>query len=108
MTAADELTLWFVHTVQAEAYESDGGYGPVYAAPVTVPCLIDNRDRLVRSPTGDLLASETTIYAPLAHAASLPAESRVTVRGRVCTVGSVAVRDAAGLDLPEHVEATLI
>lgn len=108
MTATDELAEWWVHECTVETYEGDGAYGPVYAEPVTVACFIDGRERLVRTPNGDQVASNTTVYAALADADRFAPESRVTVREEQRTVGSVAARDAGGLGLPEHTEAVLI
>lgn len=91
------------HTVEVEAYLGDGAYGPIYAAPVTVRCLIDDTRRLVRNANGDEVTAETTLYVGDLDA-NIPPESRVTVNGRTTTVLSVSRHDGAGLPTPNHLE----
>lgn len=94
------------HEVTVEAYQGDGAYGAVYAAPVTVRCMVDDRRRLVRTAEGDEAVSETTLYVG-DLTADIPPESRVTVNGRTTTVLGVSRHDGAGLPTPDHLEVAL-
>lgn len=94
------------HEVTVEAYQGDGAYGPVYAAPATVRCFVDDKRRLVRTAEGDEAVSETTLYVG-DLTADIPPESRVTVNGRTTTVLTVSRLDGAGLPTPDHLEVAL-
>lgn len=104
-------TLPAPHTVTVEAYEGPGAYGPTYGDPAAVtPCFVDHKRRRVKVQTQDTAGAEvvssTTVYCPPGTVA--PPESRVTLpAGHVAKVLDMAVRTAAGLDLPEHVELIL-
>ena len=78
-------------TVSVETYAGDGAYGPVYAAPVVVPCNVQMKRRLVRNANGDeyVLMPLLTVH-PDDMAAFTP-ETRLTIDGRASTVLSVAV-----------------
>ncbi|MHA4819329.1 hypothetical protein ACXZ65_33825 [Streptomyces aculeolatus] len=101
------LPRWLMpHRVVVEAYEGTGAYGPVYSAPVTVRCLLDEQTRMVRSSTGDEVTSTSTAYAPLSTTA--PPKSRITLPdGRRTTVIAALRRDAGALPVPEHLEVQL-
>jgi hypothetical protein len=77
-------------TVSVETYAGDGAYGPVYAAPVVVPCNVQMKRRLVRNANGDeyVLMPLLTVH-PDDMAAFTP-ETRLTIDGRASTVTSVA------------------
>lgn len=51
-----------VHTIAVEVYEGSGAYGDVLAAPVSVPCYYEQTARMVRSPEGDDVLSQTQAY----------------------------------------------
>jgi hypothetical protein len=93
------------HTVTVEPYEGEGPFGPTYGAPVTVRAFVDDKRRLVRSPTGDEVTSETTFYAPLDTVC--PVHSRVTVNGRQTVALASSRRDGGGLPTPDHLEVAM-
>ena len=99
------------HTVTIQAYEGTGSIGPVYAAGVTVtPCIVEDTRRTVRVQTQDAAGREavssTTVYVPPATTA--PPGSLVTLpSGRTAEVLAASTLDAAGWDLPEHLELAL-
>lgn len=98
-------------TIVVEALSGSGGYGDLFAAPVTVEdCYLDHTRRWVRVQTGDAAGaqklSSTTVLAPPDTVA--PEGSRVTLpSGTVTTVITSSFLDAHGHDLPEHVEISL-
>ena len=95
-----------LHAVTIEAPAGQGPFGPAYAAPVTVRCMVDEQTRMIRSATGDQVVSGATVYAPPGTVA--PVGSRVTLpSGRVATVLAVSTRDGGGLATPDHVEVAL-
>lgn len=92
-----------VHRITVEAYAGAGAYGPVYAAPVTVRCLLDEQTRLVRSPSGGEVTSSSTALCPLDTVC--PPASRVTLPdGRITTVINSLRRDGGPLPVPSHLE----
>lgn len=97
----------FVHTISVETYLGEGGNGSAYAAPVDVPCFIDGGVKVTRTATGEQLVVNAPVYAPLEHAATLVAESRVTMRGATSRILAATVYDSGDLDLPDHVQITL-
>ncbi len=92
------------HTVTVEAYAGSGPHSDTYADPVSVPCFVDQKRKLIRAPNGSQVVSESTVYAPLDTVA--PARSRVTLPdGQRTIVISAARRTAAGItEAPEHLE----
>lgn len=100
------LEDFFVQAVTVETLTGSGGEGDVFAAPVTVPCFVEDERRLVRGPDGREVISETTLYAP-AGTTSLAPGSRVTLTSRVATIIAAAVLDGGALDLPDHIVANL-
>lgn len=98
---------WWVHTVTVETYKGDGAYGPVYAAPVSLACFMDDSAKWQKHNDGDEVVSGTTVYAPPESASVLTARSRVTVAGRVARVITVNALDGDAFGLPSHVVATL-
>ncbi|GAA0638243.1 hypothetical protein GCM10010174_70120 [Kutzneria viridogrisea] len=102
-----DIPAWLLrHTATIEPYEGTGAAGPIYGAPVTVRCFVDDVSRLVRSGDGTEAVSSATLYCPLDTVA--PAESRVTVNGhRPATVFTTFRRDGGGLPTPDHLEVVL-
>lgn len=92
------------HTVTIEPFEGSGANGPVYGAPVTVPCLRDDKRRLVRGASGSQVVSSTTVYCQPGTVA--PPESRVDLGSRVATVITTADHDGGTLPVPSHVEVS--
>ncbi|WP_028814431.1 hypothetical protein [Streptomyces flavidovirens] len=96
-----------VHTVTVEAYLGDSAYEPLYAAPVSVRCFLDEQTKTVRNKAGEEATSSSTLYAPLETVC--PAESRVTLPGgRQTTVITALKRDGGSLPTPDHLEVQLI
>lgn len=101
-----EIPAWLlVHTVLIESYVGESAVGPIFGAPTTVPCFVDDKRRKVRSAVGDEVISETTVYCQLDVDA--PVDSRVTVNGRQALVLVSSRRDGGGLPTPDHLELAL-
>lgn len=102
-----DFSEFYVHTVDVETLSGGGPMGDTYAAPITVPCLIDEERKLVRSATGDEVVSETTLLMDKSHYDKFTPESPVTYRGRRATVISRSLFDSGPLGLPDHCEIRL-
>lgn len=100
-----KLPKWMLqHEVTVEPFAGAGANGPVYGDPVTVPCLREDKRRLVRAPNGDQVISETTFYCQPGTVA--PPQSRVDLGTRISTVITFADRDGGRLPVPSHVEVS--
>ncbi|HZM83828.1 MAG TPA: hypothetical protein VFC19_49550 [Candidatus Limnocylindrales bacterium] len=100
------IPTWLLrHPAIIEPYQGNSPSGPVYGLPVHIRCFAEDQRRLVRDDQGTEIISETTLYCPLSTVA--PAESRVTVAGRVSTVIVARRRDGAGLPTPDHLEVSV-
>ena len=100
------VPAWLLrHEVTVEPYEGEGPFGAQYGPAATVACFVDDKRRLVRSPAGEEVVSESTFYAALDTVC--PVDSRVTVNGRVTTVLVASRRDGGGLPTPDHLEVAL-
>ncbi|MEV1204441.1 hypothetical protein [Microbispora rosea] len=87
-------------------FEGEGAFGPTYGDPVPVRCLVDERRRLVRGPTGSEVVSEATVYAP--RGTVCPVGSMVTLpSGREASALAVGDLDGGGLPTPDHLEIAL-
>ena len=94
------------HTVVVKPFEGEGPFGPTFGDPVTVRCLVDERRRLVRGPTGSEVVSEATVYAP--RGTVCPVGSLVTLpSGREASALAVGDLDGGGLPTPDHLEIAL-
>ncbi len=93
------------HTITVEPYQGGGAYGSVYGAPVEVECRVEDVVRLVRAATGDEAVSSTTVVCDVGTV--IPAESRVTVKGRVTTVLAVSDPSTGGRSELDHLEVSL-
>jgi hypothetical protein len=97
------------HEVIIEAYEGTTGKGQRTYAAASAPirCFVDEKTRMVRSPTtGREIVSGATVYAPLDTVC--PIESRVILpSGRVGQVLNVLRRDGGALPVPSHLEIVL-
>lgn len=97
---------FLVHSITVEDYLGDTSNGPKYAVARTVPCLLDEQTRGVRSATGEQVTSTSTAYC--LPGVKAPPLSRVTLQsGRVTTVIQAKNRDGKGLGTPNHVEIQL-
>ncbi|MFF0860901.1 hypothetical protein ACFYUV_04010 [Nonomuraea sp. NPDC003560] len=74
----------------------------MYGEQVAERAFIDEKRRLVRDSEGAEVVSETTVIMRLD--AVCPAESRVTVNGRITYAIVSARQDGAGLPTPDHLE----
>lgn len=104
LTIAAEFDLVPVE-VQMEARLGTDAYGrPVLGPPVTVKTIVDQTRKLVRSPQGEQVVSETTLLAPLDT--TCPDGSRVTLPdGQVTTVITTSAHRGHGNpDVPECLE----
>lgn len=100
--------MWLRHTVSVERYGGNSANGPVFDAPVTVRCFVEEKNRMVRNPEGNEVVSSATFYCRLDAVDARP-ESRVTLpSGRVTTVIVQAEHDGGGLPLPDHLEVSLV
>lgn len=96
------------HEVTVEPYEGASAVGPLYGAPVVVPCFLEEKTRLVRAPDGREVTSSSTVYCRL-DTVTAPPESRVTLPGgRQTTVIDQARHDGGGLPTPDHLEVSLV
>lgn len=99
------------HTIVIEPYEGHSATGPIYGPPVTVRCFNADKRRFIRSKTAtgstgsNEVIAATTSYCPPGTVA--PAQSRVTVNGRVTKVLQFLDHDGGGLPTPDHVELLL-
>lgn len=107
MTAAAELSEFFVHTVEVETRLEDGPWGERYGPPVTVLCFVDESRKYVRDGAGREVVSEASLTAAVEDADRFQPGSRVTVHGRRAAVIGVARATSGDLELPDHVEVTL-
>lgn len=105
--ADDELADWWVHTVTVTPVLGEGAYGPILGEPAPLTGFLDDTRKLVRNTAGEEVVSEATFLTALGNADSLAPGSSVDLGYRTAEVIGIARRDAPGLDLPEHVEATL-
>lgn len=95
---------WRTHTISVEPYVGSGAYGSTYGPPVSITCRVEDTVRLVRASSGDEAVSSSTVYCDTDVV--IPAESRVTVNGRVTTVLSVS-NLSTGRSRLDHLEAAL-
>lgn len=96
------------HTVTVEAYEGDGAAGPLYGAPVTVRCFLEQQNRRVRNKEGREVVSSSTFYCRLDEVTA-PPESKVTLPDdRETTVIVQLPHDGGGLPTPDHLEVQLV
>ncbi|MEH0428845.1 hypothetical protein QBB34_21420 [Streptomyces stelliscabiei] len=97
---------FLIHEITVEPYAGESSNGPVYRAPATVKCLLDEQTRAVRTPGGEQVTSTSTAYAGLDTNA--PPLSRVTLPGgRVTKVIQAKRRDGKKLGTPNHLEIQL-
>ena len=99
--------IWLRHQVVIEPYLGVGPAGPQYGPAASVRGFVEEKTRLVRSPTGDEVTSSATVYVRLDNTA--PAKSRVTLpSGRRTAVIASLRHDGGGLPTPDHLEIQLV
>lgn len=96
---------FLVHEAEVQKYTGTGAHGDVFAAPVTIPCIIDSKRRLVRSLDGKEVISEATVLTKREHLPLFEPRSRVRLNGgRVTHVITVADRNDGGMGAWQHLE----
>lgn len=99
--------FWLRHRVTVEPYEGSSANGPIYGAPVSVRCFLEESSELTRTSDGTERVSTARYFARL-DTIEAPPQSRVTLpSGRVATVIDVARHDGGGLPTPDHLEVRL-
>lgn len=101
------LDDFYIHTVSVETKTGSGAYGDVYAAPVTVPCWLEPKRRLVRNKDGQEVLSTTFLSCPVTEASKFEPDSKVTHNGRAAYVIGVNTFTSGALALPDHLEIDL-
>jgi len=96
-----------VHEVVVRRYLGAGATGPRYAAAETLPCLVEDKRRLVRDTNGREVLSSTT-FRCMPDIVEIPVESEVDVFGRTTTVIVSARQQADPLPTPDHWEVSLV
>lgn len=97
--------MYLVHRVDVEPLLGAGGYGDQHDAKIpNIPCMRDDRTRLVRNSEGDEVTSQTTLIMRLAQASRFPPGSLVHLPDRVAAVITTARRDDGGLGAWQHLE----
>lgn len=101
--------MWKVHTVSVEPFIGPGPTGDTFGPAVSCVGFLDDGVFREQSAEGETLVQRAVFYGDLADAATLVAESRVTLpSGRVCRIERVRTREAGGLFAAvEHVEVSL-
>lgn len=79
--------------------------GHLYGPPVERRCLVEGKQRSVRTPDGRIVVAGSVIRTDLDY--TLTAESRITYRGAQAEVLSVTHFDGGGLGTPDHTEITV-
>ena len=101
--------LWRIHTVSVEPFLGPGPTGDTFGPAVQCVGFLDDGTFRVQSSEGETLVQRSVFYGDVADAATLVAESRVTLpSGRKAKIERVRTREGGGLFMPvEHVEVTL-
>jgi hypothetical protein len=105
MSAADELEMFYVHTVTIEVPGTEGPWGPepgTTSEPLR--CFVDDTRRLVSDAQGTEVVSESSLTTPPEFFDQFTVGATVNLPHRQAQVISVGIADSAGLDLPDHVE----
>lgn len=114
--SADDLDDFWVHTITVETFTGVGQNGDNFAAPVTLSpdntppngVFVDGGQKVARTATGELVVMNAPLFAPIAAAPLFVEKSRVTFNGKQSRVLAVTIHDSGSLDLPDHVEVTLV
>lgn len=103
-----DIDVFYVHTAVVEPFLNTSGYGvDLFGPAVTVACFADDTRHQIRSSTGELVISETTLYTTVANAPTFVINSRVTVNGNMSRVMKVNTNDSGPLGLPDHCAVNL-
>lgn len=95
-------------TATVRPLSGSGARGPVFAAPVPVPCWPEQSSKQVRTAGGDETTSSTRLWCEAAHELLFPIGSSVTFGGRTSEVISVSVHDPGAIPLPRLLEVALL
>jgi hypothetical protein len=101
---ADDITLFFVHTVTAKTRTGTGANGDVYSVPATVWGYLDGKTVLVRGADGEQAVSNSQFYCAVADAAHFTLDTVVTLpNGNTAQVIMINTLEVGGLlDGVEH------
>lgn len=91
------------HTVSVETYLGTSGTGHLYAAAVSMRCMLDGKTKLYTAADGSQALSAGSLYTTLANEALVPLKSRVGGR----TVAQVNRHDDGGIGAWQHLEVVL-
>jgi hypothetical protein len=100
---------FYVHTASAEPFLFTNSLGvDLFGPAVTVPGFNDTTRRQVRSADGQIVISAGSFYTYPANASSMPIDARVTIDGSVTRVMTSTLNTSGALDLPDHLDVTLV
>jgi hypothetical protein len=98
----------FTQTATVETFLGSLASVDSYSAAVPVPCFVDDGLQIVQSGQGEVVTSQTRLYASLANASLFTVDSRVTVYGIPHRVKAVHRRDLGLFASANHVEVELV
>jgi len=102
-----ELPLLFQpHRVTVRTHQGNSGYGDTYSDPsAEIPCMRDEKRRLVRNAGGEETVAEVTLLLAREHRDLFLLDSEVDLLdGRRCFVVATAVHDDGGMGAWQHLE----
>lgn len=98
-----EVPLAFlVHKVDVSTYSGTGALGDTFAAPVEIPCLIEQTRRLVRSLDGEEVVSEASIVMRREWIPTCTPRSKISFNGRDTEIIAASDRSDGGLGAWQH------
>lgn len=108
------LSRLFTQLVTLETFLGAGARGDVYAAPVAVPCFIQDVTKLTRKQNAEEVVSTTTLFADISTSPDSPpvagqfaGNSRVTVNGRQAFVITTGRQNSGGPARIHHTRVDL-
>lgn len=105
----DDFDDFWVHTITVTPYLGSGANGKKYGPTTDVSCFIDGGVKVASDSDGKLIVANAPVYAPISAASVLTAESKVVMPdGRVVQILAATMHTSGDLDLPDHVEITLV
>ena len=95
---------FLVHEAEIQKYAGTGARGDIFAAPVTIQCIIDSKRRLVRSLDGKEVVSEATVITRREHLPLCVPRSKIKLGGRDTVIILAADRTDGGMGAWQHLE----
>lgn len=95
---------FLVHEAEIQKYTGTGARGDIFAAPVTIRCIIDSKRRLVRSLDGKEVVSEATVITRREHLPLCVPRSKIKLGGRDTVIILAADRTDGGMGAWQHLE----